>query len=187
MTRKANMLQWDKCKCHPNSQAHWFNEKLKCDGCQTTWVEHQQNPTYCANLAKTVKTRSSNARKQNTVIPKFRVHWNSHQENWTLLLRGIKQRSFKSATAENVTFIISRIRQEKCKKTGKREVHAWAQVSQTAITFLDEEQPKTTRKQQVSYNFKNHDEFHYITSKQGITEASNLYFAPCGALFVLDS
>jgi len=192
------MLSWDQCQCHPHARGHWFNEQLICDGCKTDLGQHLKNPKDCPVFQKGFMS-SSNSRHKSSVIPKYRVHWNSHRKNWTLLLRGVKQDQFTAGVAKNVTFIISKVRQAKCKASGIRDVHAWAQMEQQDLRILQFDKgserhanellntdTKTALRKRIYYNFKKDDFFH-LTSPMytPLTEVKTLYFSPTGQLYLM--
>jgi hypothetical protein len=181
--------KWDKCSCHPHHMGHWFHEDLLCTGCGINWFKHQQLQELCPKDQKYVVTRSQNITKQNrNIFPKYRVHWNSHIKNWSLILKGQKQDQFRTAIATNVEFIVSKATQNRSIKEGKKHVHAWAQMDQTNIELNPREaSPTLLPEAQISYNFKRCSDFHRTSTNEPIFQVPVLYFSPDGFLFELPS
>lgn len=174
------------CECHAHADSHWFNEQNICDGCKISWNNHQKNPGPCPNNQRLTIAQNQKFELQGrTSIPKFRIYWNSHAENWTLLLKQKKQLSFEYATARNIEFIIQRKSQQTAIKNNTRSAHAFIQVDQTNLK-IHKTRPKNINKDsQVSYNVFRNLEFTYPNMRPA-KENTKLIFLKDGTVWEQD-
>ena len=110
-------------------------------------------------------------------------------KNWTLQLKGKKQRSFNSAIVKGSTYIISKKIQAKVREQKRKQVHAWVEIDQADLNITDDTDSLTKLKlgNQVRYNPYINKNFHYTHNKRKAIEGSTLVLLKEGTMYEIET